>query len=68
VTPPLLLDGFTSPVTLGATAGIWTAVRVPTLDEVRSRRREPQPCVCTDGSCRRCFLDDDAAYERSLDV
>lgn len=68
MTPPLLLDGFSSPVAVGASAGIYTAVRLPTLEEVRSLRCQPQPCTCVDGTCRRCFLDEDAAYERGLDV
>lgn len=69
MTPPLLLDGFSSPIALGATAGIWTAVRLPTLEETRSTRLPiPSVCVCTDGTCRRCFLDDDAAFARSQDV
>lgn len=69
--PPLLLDGFSSPVAFCATtAGIYTAARVlPTLDEVRTRRRgQRRPCTCSDGSCDRCFLDEDAAFEAAQDV
>lgn len=68
MTPPLLLDGFPSPVAVGATAGIWTAVRLPTLEEARERRRALRECTCTDGTCQRCFLDEDAAFELSQDL
>lgn len=66
--PPLLLDGFSSPVALAATAGIYTSVRLPTLAEVRSRRRGLRECTCTDGTCQRCYLDEDAAFELSQDL
>lgn len=71
MTPPLLVDAapFSSTVAFTATAGIYTATRLPTLDEVRARRLgRRKPCICLDGSCDRCFLDDDDAHKRSLDI
>lgn len=68
MTPPPLLDGFAPPVAFGATAGIYTAARLPTLDEARSRRRSKRECTCVDGSCDRCFLDEDHDFNRSQDI
>lgn len=67
--PPLLLDVFAPPVTYGATAGIYTAARLPTLEEARTRRRgQRRPCTCSDGSCDRCFLDEDDAFKSGMDL
>jgi hypothetical protein len=48
---------FASPVSLTFDHGVYTATRLPI----------PSVCVCPDGTCIKCFLRDDAAFERSQD-
>jgi hypothetical protein len=71
VTPPLLLDGYASPVAVGATAGIYTAVpvRVRTLMEARATRLPiTDHCLCGGvGTCGRCVLDDERFWKRASD-
>jgi hypothetical protein len=66
MTPRTVAAPFIAPVAIQVTPrGVWSAVQLPPPSTVRSGRFA---CTCTDGSCIACYIAEDVAYERSLDV
>lgn len=69
MTPPLLRDVFAPPVTYGATAGIYTAERLQTLDEARTARLPiTRDCTCGPLKYDACRRRGDHDFTGSQDI